>query len=385
MTGSTGRTTRRRYAIAATAAAMALGACLGTALPAQAAAATWSPEAVPVDQAALLGVTAVGSHTTWAVGVQLTPSGKATLQTPLLVGRDDRDGLGWRRIPTPADQVSGSRFNAVSAASADDVWLTGDADDTGILTEHWDGAAWQTVRAPVQPNNGAGLLGVATVSPADAWGVGWATAADESGDFAGLIEHWDGFAWKALPLPAAGTAVLNTVTAVSAHDVWAGGFDTGDQPVLLHYDGATWKQLPKPAIAGLYGEVNALTADGPNDVWAVGRVLTSETDRGHALVLHWNGSSWQQVKAPAHAGPLSSASVAPGGLLAAGLDTAQEQGIAVRWKDDAVRLQTLPTPVDGARDMPAGVGVSGRTATVVGSLAVPDAQGPAPLLLTGGL
>ncbi|WP_055586224.1 hypothetical protein [Peterkaempfera griseoplana] len=377
--------TRRRLALAATAATTALGACLATALPAQAAAtAAWSTGAVPVDQASLLGVTAVDSHTTWAVGVQLTQSGKATVHTPLLVGRDDRDGLGWRRIPTPADQVSGSRLNAVSAASADDVWLTGDSDDTGILTEHWDGAAWQTVRAPVQPNNGAGFLGVAAVSPADAWAVGWATAADESGDFAGLLEHWDGSAWKALPLPGSGTAVLNTVTAVSAHDVWAAGFDTGDQPVLLHYDGAAWKQLPRPPVAGLYGEVNALTADGPDDVWAVGRVLTSETDHGHALVLHWNGSSWRQVKAPAQAGPLSSAAVAPGGLLAVGMDTTQEQGIAVRWNEGAARLQPLPA-ADGASDLPAGVEVSGRTATAVGAAAVPGQPGLAPLLVTGRL
>ncbi|MEU1599223.1 hypothetical protein ABZ468_42095 [Streptomyces sp. NPDC005708] len=88
-------------------------------------------------------------------------------------------------------------------------------------------------------------------------------------------------------------AVLNAVTAVSAHDVWAVGFDTGDQPVLLHYDDAHRQQLPKPSIDGLYGELNAVTAEGSGDVWGVGRVVTSETDRGHALVLHWNGSGWR--------------------------------------------------------------------------------------------
>lgn len=70
-----------------------------------------------MDRASLLAVAGIDSHTNWAVGVQHTPVGKATRQTPLLLGRDDRDGLGWRRIPTPADQVSGSRFNAISAAS----------------------------------------------------------------------------------------------------------------------------------------------------------------------------------------------------------------------------------------------------------------------------
>ncbi|WP_405886084.1 hypothetical protein OG762_06760 [Streptomyces sp. NBC_01136] len=223
---------------------------------------------------------------------------------------------------------------------------------------------------------------MAAVTPTDAWAVGWATAADESGDFTGLLDHWDGTAWKSLPLPSgAQIAVLNAVTAVSPQCVWAVGFDTGDQPVLLHYDGAAWKQLPKPPIDGLYGELNALTADGPDDVWAVGRVVTTETDRGHALVMHWNGSKWLQAKAPAKAGPLSSAATAPGGLLAVGLDTAQDEGIAVQWNDDAVRLQTLPSPVDGTPARPTGVEVNGGAATVVGSDGNPGA--PTPMLLTG--
>ncbi|MGI5133387.1 MULTISPECIES: hypothetical protein [unclassified Streptomyces] len=96
----------------------------------------------------------------------------------------------------------GLPFDAVPAESPEDVWLTGDAGDAGILTEHWDGSTRRTVSAPVQPNNGAGLLGVATVSPTNAWGVGWATADDECGEFTGLLDHWDGTAWKAVPLPA---------------------------------------------------------------------------------------------------------------------------------------------------------------------------------------
>ncbi|MGW2938879.1 hypothetical protein ACWDA7_45695 [Streptomyces sp. NPDC001156] len=201
-----------------------------------------------------------------------------------------------------------------------------------------------------------------------------------------LLDHWDGTAWKAVPLPAgAPVAVLDAASAVSAHDVWAVGFDTGDQPVLLHYDGAHWKQLLKPPIDGLSGELNAVSADGAGEVWAVGRVVTSETYRGHALVLHWNGSGWRQVKAPAGAGPLSSAAIAPGGVVAVGQDTAQEQGIALRWNHGAVRLQTLPAPEEGSFVRPAGVGVSARAATVVGSAITPQALLPAPLLLTGRL
>ncbi|MGI5518168.1 hypothetical protein [Streptomyces sp. CA-106131] len=102
-------------------------------------------------------------------------------------------------------------------------------------------------------------------------------------------------------------------------------------------------------------------------------------------MLRWNGSGWRQVKAPAGAGPLSSAAIAPGGVVAVGQDTAQEQDIAVQWNHGAVRLQTLPGPAEGSAVRPVGVDVSARAATVVGSATTPQALLPAPLLLTGRL
>lgn len=386
MTSPTARRTRRRRAAAVAAVAAALGVGLGTAPTAQAAAPAWSFEAAPVDQAALLAVAHVDSHTSWAVGALHTPMGKGSSNTPLLLSRDERDGHGWQRIATPLDGVEGVRLNALSAAAPDDVWVTGDADDTGIVTEHWDGAAWQVVRAPVQANNGAGLLGVATLSTTDAWAVGWATAADESGDFSGLLDHWDGTSWKAVPLPAgADVAVLNSVTAVSAQNVWAVGFDHADQPVLLHYDGAAWKRLPSPPIGGIDGELNAVTAHGADDVWAVGRVVVGERDSGHALALHWDGGRWRRVPAPAQAGPLAAVAATSDGVIAVGMDVPQDQGVAVRWGEDAVPFQTLPAPADGTVSLPAGVEVDGGAATVVGSIASYTSPDRTPLLLTGQL
>ncbi|MCQ4210332.1 hypothetical protein [Streptomyces longispororuber] len=379
------RRARRRWAAVLTATVLGLGSGLPAAgAPVQAAAHGWLPEAAPVDQASLLAVAQVGPRTTWAAGVELSQSGKAVRQTPLLLARDDRAGDGWRRVQVPGVDSSGSRFNAVSAAAPDDVWLTGDATADGILTAHWDGAAWQTVSAPVPSNDGAGLLGVATVSPADAWAVGWATAADGSGAFTGLIEHWEGASWRPVPLPAGSSvAALDAVTAVSARDVWAAGFDTDDQPVLLHYDGAAWKQLPRPPIGGPYGEVNALAAAGPDDVWAVGRVVTDENDRGHALALHWDGTAWHRLRTPASAGPLSSVAVTPHGALAVGQDPDRTRALALRWTGGTVLQRDLPAPAGADSAQPTGIEADAGAATVVGAANSPGADLPAPLLLTG--
>ncbi|WP_392671720.1 hypothetical protein [Streptomyces sp. LN785] len=53
-------------------------------------------------------------------------------------------------------------------------------------------------------------------------------AADESGEFTGLLERWGGTARKPVPLPAgASVAVLNAVTAVRTRRV---GFVSPEAP-----------------------------------------------------------------------------------------------------------------------------------------------------------
>jgi hypothetical protein len=78
------------------------------------------------------------------------------------------------------------------------------------------------------------------------------------------------------------------IEVIAANDVWSVGGDIRTNPpstVILHYDGAQWTKISTPDV----GELQAVSAAAPDDVWAVGQFGT----------LHWDGSAWSQVPAPA--------------------------------------------------------------------------------------
>jgi len=90
---------------------------------------------------------------------------------------------------------------------------------------------------------------------------------------------------------------LNSVTVVSATDVWAAGFTEGTksiyQPLIEHWDGSSWKVVASPTFEH-GGQFDGIAATSANDIWAVGygskQLLT--------LIEHWNGSTWTIVKSP---------------------------------------------------------------------------------------
>jgi hypothetical protein len=98
------------------------------------------------------------------------------------------------------------------------------------------------------------------------------------------------------------TAQLNGVAEVAAGDGWAVGTvadpsSLASQTLAYHWNGSTWQRVPAPNPAGPSqgNELAAVAARATNDVWAAGG------DGGYpeaSLVLHWNGSTWAQVRAP---------------------------------------------------------------------------------------
>ncbi|GAA1996974.1 hypothetical protein [Catenulispora subtropica] len=346
---------------------------------------TWRQDPAPVASGNVLALTRIDQHTTWAAGFQLTTDGKSSILNPMLLARDDRAGTGWKRIATPADGVA-SRINALSADGARDVWLVGDndADAHGpILTEHWDGKSWRTVDAPVPAGTlSAGFLGVAAVSPRDAWAVGWTQRmrGDESYD-TGLLEHWDGQAWRQVKLPAGiPDAELYSITATGPRDIWASGVmaDGTDQPVVLHYDGRTWTRPTVPGT-GLYGEFNTIVAAGPNDVWAAGRTLLDDKDRGHPLVAHYDGHSWKTVPAPG-TGVVFAAAPTPGGVAVVGYDknTGQPYGEQL----DGRGWHSLSLPTVGIDSTPYSMTATAHGLVVGGAYNADETSPFQPLLLT---
>jgi hypothetical protein len=197
----------------------------------------------------------------------------------------------WKVVPSPV--VSNASLSAVSGTSPTDVWAVGSYfDGSGSIIEHWDGTSWTLALA----QTGETLYGVAAISPTDVWGVGLFGQGELMG------EHWDGSTWTIVPAPSPGlTHQLTGVSAVSSSDVWAVGLYTGAggiHPLALHWDGTQWTKVPAPdgspyGTNGFYS-VSAISAD---DVWAVGYQDVTGGGDFQPLIEHWDGAAWSVVTA----------------------------------------------------------------------------------------
>lgn len=116
-----------------------------------------------------------------------------------------------------------------SGTSPDDLWAVGSFRNSSRvaqpLAEHWDGTSWTAIPVPMPATaSTAQFQAVAPVSAADVWAVGQFTNGANQGQTQSLAEHWDGTGWTMASVPnSPGPNSLNSVSAVSSTDLWAGG------------------------------------------------------------------------------------------------------------------------------------------------------------------
>jgi len=139
---------------------------------------------------------------------------------------------------------------------------------------------------------------------------------------------------------------LNAVAALSSTDVWAVGqwrrfAGTGYNHALVeHWDGTSWTVIPtlhpSMAISILFG-VAALSS---NDVWAVG--YEEDLTTGYrTLIEHWDGSTWTIVQDGTSEGWLTSVTaIAPDDVWAVGSTNYIGQGLIEHW-DGTAWTETL--------------------------------------------
>jgi hypothetical protein len=283
-------------------------------------------------------------------------------------------------MPAVHPSVTGDpiTLSAVSADSASDAWAVGDSND--VL--HWNGTAWSEATA-LPADTYPRLYAVSAVSPTDVWAGGY-------GETGTLMLNWNGTSWSQVTVPGAGSGT--TVTSISmdsATDGWA----TVESPFeLLHWNGTAWSQvsvsyLPDVADAlalsptqawvmggsdttyglsswngttwsepatipgpGLYGPgVEALGADSPTDLWAVGQYAASNGE-GKAWAAHYNGTTWTQtpVVDPGESSQLTSvAAISPTDAWAVGYykdGIHQGQTLALHWNGTKWTRVTTPDP-----------------------------------------
>ena len=149
---------------------------------------------------------------------------------------------------------------------------------------------------PATPGNTALLNAVSASGAADAWAVG-RTQVNKS-SFEALALHWNGAAWAVSP--GLSTALFGGTYAVGVTDINpADAYAIGDNSSLAsgelaQWNGTSWTHVsyPLPTNTGFPNTLNAIAANGPNDVWVVGSYMIqiSQTNlRYETFSLHWNG------------------------------------------------------------------------------------------------
>jgi hypothetical protein len=274
----------------------------------------------------LTSVAAISTDDVWAVGVTewSVVQGESSLAAQPLV--EHWNGTYWSTVTVPdpetgppdwaltqgatqpanAPPVGSSALLGVTATSAQDVWLVGGYEtDMGItgdtptawqtLTEHWNGTSWSNVQAPdatlpEQLTDGSNqpddLLTAAAEAPRGVlWAVGGAMPGSALTLQLGLAFGTSSFTgWHLVPSLAVtavgyrvgyqssgsgatsfapGTSALAGVVTISATDAWAVG------AVILHWDGVSWQ--PMYTVNGEpFDYLSGAAAAGAGGLWAVG-------------------------------------------------------------------------------------------------------------------
>ena len=325
-------TTRAVTAVAA--AVLSTAALTGAASPARpasssspaaaACAASWKLVPTPAPPGAytsMYAAAATSANDAWFAGYEPPVAGVGdgiATALPWVLHWNGRSLDAAPAVPQPA-------FFAPRTASAEsfdsraDGWLLGqsmnpggtplEADTYVPYAARWNGGRWTITPLAISPDPASAAAtpdptAVASLSPSDAWIVGGFGPEGPQGQTNGaMIEHWDGSSWSIVPNPASSDAysVLTSITAVSATDIWAVGLQNangegGQRPLAEHWDGTAWSVVAVPAGNPAQSKFIAISADGPDDVWAVGSHLEPGTsDLATALVEHWDGTAWTAV------------------------------------------------------------------------------------------
>jgi hypothetical protein len=348
---------------------VALGMVLSTS-PAGAAATftvVRSPNVTPSDYNELDATASTGTADAWAVGFS-----RGNFPSPFRANIEHFNGRTWSIVPSAPRQAGlDTRLHGVAALSPSEAWAVGSQAGSGAmgsLIEHWNGTSWAVVASPANEPASGELDSITAVSAQNLWAVGGA------GGFP-LIEHFDGQAWSVVPSPSLprGASRLLSVGGSSSTDVWAVGAQGSRHPtpVIEHFDGLAWSLVSQP-VGGYDSALRSVAVIGPDDAWAVGEQNLAQT-----VTEHWDGTSWSLVPSPyptANNAQNMLAGVAAFGakdVWAVGStlnNFSSNQTLALHWDGTAWSIVPSPNPSPGLNIL-AGVGgtVAGRPLWAVGS------------------
>jgi hypothetical protein len=227
------------------------------------------------------GVAAAAGNDVWVVGFRIGPDNPDHGESLT----EHWDGRSWSVVSTPTATVENTILYGVTAISPSNVWAVG-SNSGKSLVEHWDGTSWSIVSNPVLASAG-GVSAVSADSANDVWVVGGET-----------ILHFDGTNWSQVASP---NLSATSVTALSPTNAWAVGtvgvflnHRSFRQAAIEHWDGTSWSIVasPNPNPTGP-STLNGIASISANDIWAVGSIGVAKT-----ITEHWDGTSWSIIHSP---------------------------------------------------------------------------------------
>jgi hypothetical protein len=232
-----------------------------------------------------------------AAGLTVLAGGAAAGIAPAVAAASPASAAAARAAqrPGPAALIPSSGFSGVAVVSGQLAWAVGSrtigtaphSTDQPLIMR-WNGTAWKQLPSPV--GGDAVLSDVAVASARSAWAVGSRTAGTgpHSTDRP-LILHWNGTHWKQVTRLAAANADLSGVAAVSARNAWVVGRTGSHGTLIEHWNGTAWQRVPSPS--GPHSSLSAVTAVSARSAWAVGN-----SSSGGALIEHWDGTAWKLLR-----------------------------------------------------------------------------------------
>jgi hypothetical protein len=229
---------------------------------------------------------------------------------------------GWR-ITAVLRHCGDDSLSSVVAIGPRDAWAVGQppwsaAPGCGADVEHWDGTAWRRVPVPAGVSLGDALtLPFTATAASDAWIFPARTTQSSSSYFEyNYALHWDGTAWQASSFPA--RLIVQDAAALGPADGWAFGViqtsAATTAPFTAHYNGRAWQQVRLP-VAPL-----AISTAG-RDLWIIGPTVATAASAAsgqHIIAMRWNGRSWSQFAVPDIAIPAGQSFTSISSLATAG-------------------------------------------------------------------
>jgi hypothetical protein len=215
----------------------------------------------------------------------------------------------WVQVPSPDVSATRNMLRGISGTSSSDIWTVGSYEELFNVTPynkqndlimHWNGTGWFTYPPLNLSTTLDDLFDVEAIAPNNVWAVGIYNHATNASQ-AELL-HFNGTSWQAQNPPIVnGGSGLFSLDATAPNDIWAAGAKTSSptRPAyVLHYNGSSWSDINVPPV-GLYrNQFESIDAISPTDVWAAG-FRGETTGDFHAMVMRWNGTSWQNIALPA--------------------------------------------------------------------------------------